>query len=53
MDKDNATPITLIAGGKREPQLTAAELVAIRKMLEEHALIVTACPLAQRIVSER
>lgn len=47
----SVVPISLINGGKREPQLTAAELVAVRKMLEEHALIVRACPLAQKIVS--
>lgn len=49
----NVTPMALINGGKREPQLTDAELVAIRRMLGEHAMILAGCPLAQRCTSTR
>lgn len=44
-----------IRGGRanREPQLTDAELIAVRRMLREHDEIARECPLAGRILSKR
>jgi hypothetical protein len=45
-------PITLIhRSDKRPPPLSDEELIAIRRMLSEHALVVATCPLARKIIN--
>lgn len=53
MNTDKTKPLSLIQGGKREPQLTDAELAAIRRMLAQHACITEQCPVAARCLSTR
>lgn len=36
---------------RREPALSDAELVAIQKMLLEHAIVTSGCPLARKLLA--
>jgi hypothetical protein len=43
--------LTSIRGSRREPALTDAELISIRRMLAGFELIAESCPTARRLLS--
>jgi len=48
--RSNVTPFQPVTIRKREPQLSDAELIRIRRMLWEHEAISATCPLAKKII---
>ena len=49
--KVQVVELTSIRGSRREPSLTDAELIAIRRMLAGFELIAEDCPTARRLLS--
>ena len=49
-DRKTAPILQLFNGGKREAQLTDAELVAVRRMLAEFEMVCNGCPVARQIM---